>query len=306
MAAARRIAARVRHTPLLAPGPVLEGGGLPSGLRLKLESLQVTGSFKARGASNKVLSLPPDQVARGLITASGGNHGIAVAYAGHVAGSPTTVYLPGRASAAKAAAVERWGATVVRAGDVWDDAHAAATAAARREGLTYLHPFDDPDVIAGQGTIALEILADAPATDLLVVAIGGGGLISGIAAAARAIDPAMRIVGVEPTGAPKLTASLRAGALVTLDEIHTAALTLAPRRSAELNLGLIREHVEEIVLVTDEEMLAAARWLWRELGVAAELSGAAAVAALLFGRVPLRGARQPCAVVCGAGRDGMD
>lgn len=265
----------------------------------------MTGSFKARGASNKVLGLPPEQVARGLITASGGNHGIAVAYAGHAAGCPTTVYLPGRASAEKAAAIERWGATVVRVGEVWDDAHAAAAAAAEREGLTYLHPFDDAEVIAGQGTVALEILADAPATGLLVVAIGGGGLISGIAAAAHSIDPAIRIVGVEPTGAPKLTASLRAGELVTLDEIHTAALTLAPRRSAELNFRLIREHVEEIVLVSDAEMLEAARWLWRELGVAAELSGAAAVAALLCGRVKLAGARQPCAVVCGAGRDGI-
>src|SRR5688572_13527822 len=155
-AAAERISGRVRRTPMLAPGPLLERGALPPGLVLKLESLQVTGSFKARGASNKVLGLAPDQVARGLITASGGNHGIAVAYAGHAAGCPTTVYLPGRASAEKAAAIERWGATVVRVGEVWDDAHEAATKAAEREGLTYLHPFDDAEVIAGQGTVALE------------------------------------------------------------------------------------------------------------------------------------------------------
>jgi threonine dehydratase len=303
--ARRRIAGHVRRTPLVAAAPLsrpLPGGGA---LTLKLESLQVSGSFKARGATNKALTLAPEEARRGLVTASGGNHGLGVAYAGRLIGAPVTIYLPSNAPASKEEKLARWGARVVRIGSVWDEADAAAQTAAARDGLTYVHPFADPAVIAGQGTAGLEILEDAPATDLLLVAIGGGGLIAGVGTAVKALRPDIRVVGVEPVGAPTLHASLRAGAVVELDRIETAANTLAPRKSAEINFAIIRETVDEVVLVTDDEMREAARWLWFELGIAAELSGAAAVAALQSGKAGA-GALRACALICGAGTDGLD
>jgi threonine dehydratase len=303
-AARLRIAPHLRRTPLLDAG-ALPGGESGSRLTLKLENLQVTGSFKARGALNKVLTLSPEQAADGLVTASGGNHGLGVAFAGRLAGAPVTIYLPGNVPPAKAAKLERWGACVIRQGEVWDDANEAALEAARREGMAYVHPFADPAVIAGQGTVGLEILEDAPETDLAVVAIGGGGLIAGAALALKALQPDLRVFGVEPVGAPTLHASLRAGAVVELPEVTTAANTLAPRRSHETNFAIVRDTVEDVVLVTDDEMREAARWLWFEVGIAAELSGAAAVAALRAGRIPLDGARSVCAVICGAGTDGI-
>lgn len=276
---------------------------LSHGVLLKLESLQVSGSFKARGALNKVLSLSPDVAARGLVTASGGNHGLAVAYAGRVLDVPTTVYLPGRTSPAKAARIEAWGAAVVRAGDVWDDAHAAGLAHAERDGLTYIHPFADPAVVCGAATIALEILEQAPETDLFIVAIGGGGLASGVAAAAKLLRPSIRIIGVEPEGAPTLTESLRANEVITLAEIRTAAGTLAPRRSDALNLAILRSTLDSIVLVSDDDMRSAARFLLTEVGIGAELSGAASLAAFLTAKIPP--ALHPCALVCGAGSDAL-
>jgi threonine dehydratase len=269
---------------------------------LKLECEQLSGSFKARGALNRVLSLPPEVAKRGIVTASGGNHGLAVAYAGRVVDVEATVFLPRLTPASKAARIERWGARVVRAGDVWDDAHAAATELARKEGKTYVHPFADEDVIAGQGTIVLELFEqEIEPIDLLVVAIGGGGLIAGVASAAKKLRPSIRVIGVEPEGAPTLKESLRANAVIELPEIRTAAGTLAPRRSHETNLAIIRDTVDDIVLVTDDEMRDAARFLLVELGVGAELSGAAALAAILAGRIRLGNSKSPCALVCGAG-----
>jgi threonine dehydratase len=302
--AARRLAAHVRRTPLLDAG--LLPGGPPDGrLLLKLENLQVTGSFKARGAMNRVLMLPTHKVPRGLVTASGGNHGLGVAFAGRTFGVPVTIFLPASVPPAKAAKLERWGARVVWEGEVWDDANRAAMAFGEREGTTYVHPFADEGVIAGQGTLALEALDDAPGIDLMIAAIGGGGLISGVATAVKGRSPGTRMIGVEATGAPKIHESLRAGRLVVLSGVSTAAGTMAPLTSHELNFGIIREKVDDVVLVTDEEMCDAARWLWFETGVAAELSGAAAVAAILHGKIPLEGVRAACAVVCGAGTDGI-
>lgn len=321
-AARARIAGSVVTTPLarLRAGTVPPGKGdvargivdvpvvdprLGRDVFLKLESLQISGSFKARGAVNKVLSLEPAVARRGLVTASGGNHGLAVAYAGRVVNVPTTVYLPGRTAASKARRIEGWGASVVRAGDVWDDAHAAAVAHATRDDLTYVHPFADPAVVCGQATIALEVFDQAPEIDLFVVAIGGGGLISGVAAAATLLRPDIRVIGVEPEGAPTLTESLRANAIIDLPSITTAAGTLAPRRTDLLNLSIIRDAVESIVLVTDDDMRDAARFLLTELGIGAELSAAAALAAILSGKLDLGAARHPCVLVCGAGSDAL-
>jgi len=307
-AAAERIVGRVRRTPLLNAGPLKDppfDSGQNGALWLKLENLQVTGSFKARGATNALLSLGEEEIRRGIITASGGNHGLAVAYAGWQAKTRAVIYLSENVPAAKADKLRAWGAEVVVEGPVWDDANEAALATAEREGLSYIHPFANPNVIAGQGTVGLEILRERPETDLLLVAIGGGGLMSGVATAAKAMKPEIRVIGVEPTGAPTLKESVAAGEVITLPSVETEAVTLAPRRSAEINLEIIRRNVDDFILVSDEEMRAAARWLWFELGIAAELSGAAVLAALMTGRVtPPPGARVT-ALVCGAGSDGL-
>jgi threonine dehydratase len=216
-----------------------------------------------------------------------------------------TVFLPHSTPPAKAEKLRQWGAEVVFEGAVWDEANLRALAVAEREGKTYIHPFADPLVIAGQGTVGLEILDDLPEVDTLVVAIGGGGLISGISLAAKSIKPSIRVVGVEAAGAPKLKESLAAGHLVELPEVTTRVSTMAARRSAQINLDIISQYVDEIVLVTDEEMVEAARWLWFEAGIAAEMSGAAAMAALLRGLIQTKPSEKICVLVCGAGTDGI-
>jgi threonine dehydratase len=300
-AAAERIEGLVRRTPMLRSAPVTSGPDLA----LKLECLQITGSFKPRGAVNTLKSLSEVAIRKGIITASGGNHGKAVAYAGWIARTRTIVYLPRTAPPEKAATVRAFGAEPVLHGEVWDESNAEALRHAEREGLTYIHPFKDEPVMHGQGTLGLEVVDDLPEVEVILAAIGGGGFISGVSAAAKAAKPSVRIIGIEPVGAPTLHDSLKAGRLVTLDRIETQAGTLAPRRSEQINLDIIGRHVERIVLVTDEEMREAARWLWRELGIAAELSGAASLAAVLSGKVEVPKGARTCAVICGAGTDGI-
>lgn len=300
-----RLKPYIRRTPLIAAQPVKVLAGSAKQLYLKLENMQVTGSFKARGAVNRVLTLTPEQAARGLVTASGGNHGQGVAYAGWLAKVPAIIYLSGNTPKEKAHKLEQWGAHAIFEGMVWDDANRAALAATERDGLVYVHAFADPAVIAGQGTVGLEILQDNPDLDVLLVAIGGGGLISGISTAVKAIKPTIKVIGIEPVGAPTLYESLRQGHVVELPEIHTTAGTLALRQSAVINFEIIKRNVDEIVLVSDEEMLEAAHWLWDELSIAAELSGAAALAALLTGKVRVRETQRVGVLVCGAGTDAL-
>ena len=190
-------------------------------------------------------------------------------------------------------------------GAVWDDANRRAQAVAAERGLTYVHPFAAPTVIAGQGTVGLEILANAPDLDTLVVAIGGGGLMSGVSTAVKARRPSVRVIGVEPTGAPTLYRSVAAGRPVELPGIDTEATTLAPRKSEQINLDIIARNVDDIVLVSDQAMRDAARWLWFEAGIAVELSAAASIAALMTGAVTAGAGERVCALICGAGTDGM-
>jgi len=302
--ARERIRDAVRRTPCLQARFLRQPPMAHGRLLLKLECLQVSGSFKARGASNKVALLDAVALSRGLVTASGGNHGLGVAYAGWRAGAPVRVYLPRSTPPAKAARLQRWGAEVRVEGDVWDDANARALAAAAGEGLTYVHPFADPAVMAGQGTAGLEILDQSKDVDTVLVAIGGGGLIAGIATAVKARRPGARVIGIEPVGAPTLSRSVAAGECVTLERIATAAGTLAPRRSDPANLAIIRDLVDHIVLVDDDAMLDAARWLWFEMGLSVELSAAAALAALRTGAYLPAAGETVCALVCGAGPDG--
>jgi threonine dehydratase len=303
--AAGRIAPYVRRTPLV-PARNLKDDPFPGiELLLKLECLQVTGSFKPRGAVSKLLALDESEVRRGIITASGGNHGLAVAYAGWLTRTRTIVYVPENISPDKKKKLALWGADVEVYGRHWHEANLQALARAESEGFTYFHPFADPMVIAGQGTVALEVLEDAPEVGILLVAIGGGGLISGVALAAKALRPSIRVIGIEPTGAPTLYESLRAGFVVELAGITTRVPTLAALRTEPINLEIARQYVDEVVLIEDDDMRDAARWLWFEMGLAVDMSGAASIAALRSGRVCPRKGEQVCALVCGAGPDGL-
>jgi threonine dehydratase len=270
----------------------------------KLENLQISGSFKIRGALNTVLGLPEEELERGLVTASGGNHGMGVATAGAMTGTKTTIYLPENTPQSKIDKLRKIATEVVVEGAVWDDANALALAAANK-GMRYVHPFADASVIAGQGTIGLEILEDVPDLDVLLVAIGGGGLISGVASAVKAIKPDIKVIGVEAIGAPTLKTSLDAGELTTLAKIETQAGTLAPRRSEEINFNIITRLVDDILLVSDDEMKNAAKWLWQNVGLGVELSAAAAIAALQSGRHRTAPFEKTGVIICGAGPDGF-
>jgi len=301
--ARERIAPYVRRTPVLRPASAKEP--LPASVFLKLECLQVTGSFKARGAMNRVLATPRQALAGGIVTASGGNHGLAVARTAYVAGVPATVFLPSNVSPAKVEKLKGWQARVEIVGEVWDTANEAALAHAGETGALYLHPFADPLVVAGQGTLALDLLEDVPDLDVVLIAIGGGGLIAGMATALKALRPKIRIIGIEPTGSPTLKASFEAGEVVTLSEVTTCVPTMACRRTDERIFELVRDAVHEVVLVTDDEMRDAARWLWFEAGVAADLSGAASIAALREHAALLSDRPHVCALICGAGPEGL-
>lgn len=304
-AAQRRIQGRVRRTPMMAATALKARLPVEAPIVLKLESLQATGSFKARGASNKLGTLSAEQISRGIVTASGGNHGIAVAYAGWMARVPATIFVPEGVSPLKAEKIKGYGAKLVVGGQHFAEANAAALDLAKKDGLAYFHPYEDPAVMAGQGTLALEILADDPAIDTLLIAIGGGGLIAGMASAAKALKPSIRIVGVEPVGAATLHDSLAAGKVVTLPGITTSVLTLAAQRTGQRNFDIARETVEQVVLITDDDMRDAAKMLWLDLGIAADLSGAASMAAILTGKYRPKPGERVCVLVCGAGPDGI-
>lgn len=303
-AAAERIAPYVRRTPLLEV-TALDTPLTPASLWLKLECLQATGSFKARGATNRLLATPAGELAAGVVTASGGNHGLAVARAARIAGVPAMIFVPTNASPSKIDKLRKWGATVEVVGSIWNETNVHALAFAERHGAAYFHPFADPLVLAGQGTVALELLESNPDLDTVLIAIGGGGLITGMSVALKALKPSVRIIGVEPTGSPTFHASLAAGEVVTLDKVTTKVATMACARTDPAVFELSRDAIDEVVLVEDAEMLDAARWLWFELGIAADLSGAAAVAALRAGRLELEADRKVCALVCGAGPEAL-
>ncbi|UDL89021.1 threonine/serine dehydratase [Mesorhizobium sp. PAMC28654] len=303
--AAARIEGNVRRTPMIAAGNLKTplAGGVD--LMLKLELLQVTGSLKARGATNKLLSLDRAALTRGIVTASGGNHGIATARAGFMAGVPTTIFLPTNASPAKIEKLRAWGAATRIVGSAWHESNEAAQAFVSETGAVYFHPFADPAVVAGQGTVGLEILDQMPDVTTVLVAMGGGGLVSGVATAIKALAPHARVVGIEAAGSPVLLRALEAGRNVALDKVTTSVATMACAKTDDRIFEIVRDKVDEIVLVDDDEMLLAAKSLWFEMGLAADLSGAAAIAALAEGRVQVKKGERVCAIVCGAGPDAI-
>jgi threonine dehydratase len=305
-AAAERIRPYIRRTPLLDLGRTLRQR-LPWDVVLKLESLQVTGSFKPRGALNAMLSLPASEIAGGVVTASGGNHGLGVAYAAQTLGVPATVYVPETAPAVKRERIASWGAEVRLVGREYSEAATAAHEDAERNGRPYLHAYADAPVIAGQGTVALEFVEDAgaPALDYLLVAVGGGGLIAGVATAVSEM-PWLTVVGIEPEGAATLYESLQAGGPVDVSRLDSYATdALGARRVGDLNYALARQHVARVELVTDDDIRAAQRLLWEEVQLIAEPGGAAALAGLLSGKARVPDGARVGVLVCGGNAPGL-
>jgi len=275
--AASRISSIARRTPVLEASHLADRP-----LWLKCESHQPGGAFKIRGASNMLLRLEPAARERGVITYSSGNHGQAVALAASRLGVPAVIVMPTTAPAVKIAGVKRWGAEVIMEGTTSLDRKTRAEAEAAGRGLTMVPPFDHPWIIEGQGTCGLEILDQVRNADIVVAPIGGGGLISGVAAAIRQTQPDTRIVGVEPEGAAKMTASLAAGHPVTLERATSIADGLIPVRPGDLTFEHTQAFVDHVVTVADEHIARAALWLFHEAKQVVEPSGAASVAAVLW------------------------
>jgi len=303
-AARDRITPHVRRTPILEASLARDPIPLPASVVMKLELNQVTGSFKARGAMNRLLGTSQEEISKGIVTASGGNHGLAVARTAKVAGVPAVVFVPETVSPAKVEKMRRWDADVRVVGAEWSVSNDAAHDYARTSGASYFHPFADPLVVAGQGTLGLEILDQTWDFDTIVVAIGGGGLVSGLSTAIKARRPDIRVVAVEPIGSPTMKASLDAGEVVTLPEVTSRVATMSCRRTDERLFEIARRNIAEVVLVSDEAMLDASRWLWFEFGIAADLSGAASIAALQSGHPAFKDSKRICAIICGAGAEG--
>jgi threonine dehydratase len=276
--------------PYLSPTPLQISPAFTDKARchvhLKLESAQPIRAFKVRGALNKLLRMPGEQRRAGVITASAGNHGLGVAYAAAVFKAPATVYVPETANQFKVEAIRRLGARVVPAGRNYNDAYVEARSAQEESGVTFVHAYNDPDVIAGQGTIAVELLSQLDDFDTMLVPIGGGGLIGGIALYLKAKRPHIRVVGVEPAGADAMHRSLHAGHIVTLDRVSTMADGLAASAPGHLTLELAQRFVDEVLIVQEVEMLRAIRLLFEWEHLLAEPAGAAAAAALLYHHRP--------------------
>jgi threonine dehydratase len=285
-AAAARIAPYVRRTPVLRAS----ADGRP--VAFKLEHLQVAGVFKIRGALNALLENRPAQV----VTASGGNHGLGVATAARWLGVPATVFVPATVPGVKARRIVAAGAEVVKTGSVYAEAELAAREFAARRRLYYVHAYDDPAVVAGQGTVGLEILADIPDCDTVAVPVGGGGLLAGVSGA---VAPVLT-VGVEPEGCPTLHAAAAAGEPVEVGAGSVAASALGASRVGDLAFAAYRAHGVALALVSDAQIIAARDRLWEEFRLAVEPAAATVFAAWLSGQVP---GGNPCLVLSGANAD---
>ena len=296
LAARATIGDRVHRTPTFSSATLARALGVERA-HLKAELFQRTGSFKPRGVLNRLAALSPAERSRGVVTWSAGNHAQAVAYASAVEGLDCLVVMSSHVNPAKVAATRGYGAEV----DLEAPDHASAYERLQeiiaKTGRTFIHPFDDPRIVAGQGTVGLELTEDAPGLDTVVVPVGGGGLISGIATAFEG-----RVVGVEPEGSNAMTAALAAGHSVTV-ESNTIADGLAPPFAGELTRQIVRRRVEQVVLVSEREIGEATRFLYTRAKLACEPSGAAATAALLAGKIELDPKETVAAVVSGGNAD---
>ena len=302
-AAYENVAPHIHHTPLVSSRMLSEATGFD--VRLKAEIFQKTGSYKIRGPLNKFTRLTPEERARGVVCSSAGNHAQGVALAARIHGIKAVVVMAANATPSKVAATRAYGAEVVLHGTIWDEANEKAKELVLDRGLTYVHPFDDLDLIAGQGTLGLEIMRDWPEVDVVVVPIGGGGLISGVSMAVKAFKPSARVIGVESSGAPGMHDSVQHGQVVTLDRVDCIIDGLRVKRVGETTFEVVRRYVDEIVTLPDEKMFEAMLWVMSHAKLVVEGAAAAPVAALLNGLVKApRGAR--VAAVLSGGNVNLD
>ena len=263
---------------------------------LKPENLQVTGSFKVRGSGYKISQLTEEEKQRGVIACSAGNHAQGVALAATKYGISSLICLPDGAPISKVEATKGYGADVCMVPGVYDDAYNEAQRLKEEKNLTFIHPFDDENVIAGQGTIGIEILEEMPDVDAVVCAIGGGGLISGVACAIKSLNPNIKIYGVQAEGAPSMYKSVKEGKAVHLDKVSTIADGIQVKEPGENTFELVKKYVDEIVTVTDDEISSAILKLIETQKMIAEGAGAAPVAAVMFNKLPIKGKKVVCVV----------
>ena len=268
----------------------------------KLENLQKTGSFKVRGALNKIMHLTEEEKARGVIASSAGNHAQGVALGATNLGIKSTIVMPGTAPLSKVMATRGYGAEVVQVGTVYDDAYKKACEIQAETGATFLHPFDDPYVIAGQGTIGMEIIEDLEDVDMVIVPIGGGGIASGIAKAVKSLKPSVKMVGVEAENAASMLEAVKQGCPCTIKTTPTIADGIAVARAGQLTCEMIRDYVDEIVTVSEDDIARAILFLMEKGKVVAEGAGATPVAALLAGKIKEQG-QNICCVISGGNSD---
>ncbi|MBQ6174255.1 MAG: threonine ammonia-lyase [Clostridia bacterium] len=294
---------RIYHASTVLKGvarrtDLIEAAALENGCRLflKTENLQLTGSFKLRGAYYKISRLSEEEKAAGILACSAGNHAQGVALAASRAGLKSVVCMPDGAPISKVEATKAFGAEVVLVKGGYDDAYAHACSLQRETGMTMIHPFNDEDVIAGQGTIGLEIMDQLPEAEVILVPVGGGGLISGVACAVKTLNPNVRVIGVQAAGAPSMRESLGAHEPVTLPKASTFADGIAVRRPGDLTYAMVREYVDEIVTVTEDEIAAAILALLEKQKMIAEGAGAVSLAAVLSGKVDVAGKNVVCLI----------
>ncbi len=290
--AAKRLEGIVHKTELVCSSTfsAMAGGEV----WLKCENRQKTGSFKIRGAANKIGALVERGEVRAVVASSAGNHAQGVAFAAHSHGIPATIVMPKAAPIAKVQATEGYGAKVVLYGDCYDEAYARAMEICEAEGATFLHPFDDYEVMAGQGTVALEILRELPTVDTVVVPVGGGGLLSGVAACIKQVNPRVRVVGVQAEGASAVYQSFKAGKHMTTDGVSTIADGIAVGNPGEHTVEMILKSADDMVTVSDNEISAAILLLMERTKQIVEPSGASSLAAVLSGKVDGRDKRTVC------------
>ena len=297
-----RIAEHIQRTPLLTSRQLSHRSGFD--VRMKAEMFQRVGSYKIRGPLNKFALMPEEKKRRGVVCSSAGNHAQGVALAARIHGIRAVVCMAENATPAKIAATKAYGAEIVLHGKIWDEANEKAKELVRDQGLTYVHPFDDEELIAGQGTLGLEIVQDWPEVEAVVVPIGGGGLISGIAMAAKSYNPKIRVIGVESSDGPAMKRSIEAGRLETID-CRTIIDGLRVRRVGEINFSVVQRFVDDLVALPDREIFDAMIWVMERCKLVVEGAAAAPVAALLHGLVKLpAGAR--VAVVLSGGNVNLD
>jgi threonine dehydratase len=291
--ARQRVSAHAYHTPIVTSRLLSQESGFD--VRLKAEMFQRTGSYKIRGPLNKFAELTPEERQRGVVCSSAGNHAQGVALAAKIYGIRAVVCMATNATPSKVEATRAYGAEVVLHGSIWDEANERAKQLVQECGLTYIHPFDDFDLMAGQGTMGHEIVDDVPDADVIVVPIGGGGLISGVSMAVKSRKPGVKVIGVESSGAPGMLESVRASHVVTLPKVDCIIDGLRVKRVGEKTYQVVKQFVDDIVTLPDEDMWDAVRWIMYHCKLVVEGAAAASVAAVRHGLIKApKGAKVVC------------